>query len=77
LAQGEATAVRVATSTVLPDLGIRCPVPRPARKFTLDNLMDFDLAQGLELLERTPGTLRALLAGLPPAWTDATEGPDT
>jgi hypothetical protein len=39
--------------------------------------MDFDLADGVWVLERTPGTLRALLAGLPPAWTDATEGPDT
>jgi hypothetical protein len=39
--------------------------------------MDFDLAQGVAVLERTPSTLRALLAGLPPAWTDATEGPDT
>ena len=39
--------------------------------------MDFDLAQGVALLERTPATLRALLGGLPPAWTDATEGPDT
>ena len=39
--------------------------------------MDFDLAQGVAVLERTPATLRALLAGLPPAWTDATEGPDT
>ena len=39
--------------------------------------MDFDLAQGLGVLERTPEVLRALLAGLPPAWTDATEGPDT
>src|SRR5512138_185083 len=39
--------------------------------------MDFDLATGIAALERTPGTLRAMLAGLPPAWTDATEGPDT
>jgi DinB superfamily len=39
--------------------------------------MDFDLKDGIAVLERTPGTLRALLAGLPPAWTDATEGPDT
>ena len=39
--------------------------------------MDFDLAQGVAVLERTPATLRALLGGLPPAWTDATEGPDT
>ena len=39
--------------------------------------MDFDLATGVAVLERTPQTLRALLAGLPPAWTDATEGPET
>jgi len=39
--------------------------------------MDFDVATGLAVLERTPGTLRAMLAGLPAAWTDATEGPDT
>jgi hypothetical protein len=39
--------------------------------------MEFDLADGIAVLERTPGTLRALLAGLPPAWTDATEGPET
>lgn len=39
--------------------------------------MDFNLKAGIAILERTPGTLRALLAGLPPAWTDATEGPDT
>src|SRR5919206_2720124 len=39
--------------------------------------MDFDLAAGTAVLERTPDTLRALLAGLPGAWTDATEGPET
>lgn len=39
--------------------------------------MDFDLTAGIAILERTPHTLRALLAGLPPAWTDATEGPET
>jgi hypothetical protein len=39
--------------------------------------MDFDLAQGVVVLERTPATLLALLAGVPPAWTDATEGLDT
>jgi hypothetical protein len=50
---------------------------RGAADLILDNPMDFDLAQGVAVLERTPGTLRALLAGLPPAWTDATEGPDT
>jgi hypothetical protein len=39
--------------------------------------MDFDLAAGIAVLDRTPRTLRAMLAGLPPAWTDATEGPET
>ena len=39
--------------------------------------MDFDLSTGISVLERTPHALRALLAGLPPAWTDATEGPET
>lgn len=39
--------------------------------------MDFDLKNGMAVLERTPATLRALLDGLSPAWTDATEGPDT
>ena len=39
--------------------------------------MDFDLPTGLAVLERTPGVLRSLLHGLPPAWTDATEGPET
>src|SRR5687768_12684710 len=39
--------------------------------------MDFDLTDGIAVLERTPRTLRAMLAGLPPAWTDATEGPET
>ena len=39
--------------------------------------MDFDLPTGVAVLRRTPGTLGALLDGLPPQWTDATEGPDT
>jgi hypothetical protein len=39
--------------------------------------MDFDLSNGVAILERTPHTLRAMLAGLPAAWTDATEGPET
>jgi hypothetical protein len=39
--------------------------------------MDFDLATGIAVLERTPQTLRAMLGGLPSAWTDATEGPET
>lgn len=39
--------------------------------------MDFDLTTGAAILERTPGTLRAMLAGLPTMWTDGTEGPET
>jgi len=39
--------------------------------------MDFDLAAGIAVLQRTPATLRAMLADLPAAWTDATEGPET
>ena len=35
------------------------------------------LPDALDILERTPDTLRALLGGLTPTWTDATEGPDT
>jgi hypothetical protein len=39
--------------------------------------VDFDLTTGTAILERTPGTMRAMLAGLPALWTDATEGPGT
>jgi hypothetical protein len=39
--------------------------------------MDLHLTDSVAVLERTPQTLRAMLAGLPPAWTDATEGPET
>ena len=39
--------------------------------------MNFDLPTGVAVLERTPATLRALLAGLPDDWTNAAEGPET
>jgi hypothetical protein len=39
--------------------------------------MEFNLDDGAAVLERTPQVLTAMLSGLPPAWTDATEGPDT
>jgi hypothetical protein len=39
--------------------------------------MNFDLALSVEVLRRTPATLRALLAGLDDAWVRATEGPET
>ncbi len=39
--------------------------------------MDFDLSQAVEILQRTPQTLRALLQGLPAGWTSNNEGPGT
>jgi hypothetical protein len=39
--------------------------------------MRVEMGQVFEVLERTPGTLRSLLGGLPDAWTLADEGPDT
>ena len=39
--------------------------------------MEFDLTTATQALARTPRALQALLAGLSPAWTDATEGPET
>lgn len=39
--------------------------------------MEFDITQGIAVLERTPHILRAWLAGLAPEWTDATEGGKT
>src|SRR5260221_3282268 len=39
--------------------------------------MEFDLEQGIAVLERTPRALGAMLAGLGPAWIDANEGPET
>jgi len=37
----------------------------------------FDLRAGVEILTRTPATLRALLGGLSEGWIRGTEGPDT
>jgi hypothetical protein len=39
--------------------------------------MSFQLDEAVQVLERTPGTFRALLGGLPEAWTAADEGPET
>lgn len=39
--------------------------------------MDFELSKGVAVLERTPATFRALLGGLPDAWTTGTEGSAT
>ena len=39
--------------------------------------MDLNPSEALTVLERTPATLNALLGGLPAAWLEANEGPDT
>ena len=39
--------------------------------------MEFDLGQGIAVLERTPSALRALLVGLPDPWLRQNEGPET
>jgi len=39
--------------------------------------MEFQLTQAMEVLERTPAALRALLHGLSAEWTTPNEGPDT
>lgn len=39
--------------------------------------MSFDLSESIAVLERTPATFRALLAGLPDAWIATDEGPNT
>ncbi len=39
--------------------------------------MDFDLDNGVSVLERTPRVIDAMLRGLPDAWVRATEGGET
>ena len=39
--------------------------------------MDFELDSAIEVLSRTPGTLKALFSGLSEPWVRGTEGPDT
>lgn len=39
--------------------------------------MDYQFADTMAVLRRTPDVLRALLAGLPEAWTRGTEGAET
>lgn len=40
-------------------------------------MMSFQLGEAIAVLERTPATFRALLAGLPDGWISADEGPNT
>jgi len=39
--------------------------------------MEFEFTHAVEILVRTPGTLRSLLGGLPGTWISTNEGPDT
>ncbi|MGH7673878.1 MAG: DinB family protein [Gemmatimonadales bacterium] len=39
--------------------------------------MDFDLERSIDVLRRTPATLRTLLEGLGESWVRGTEGPET
>lgn len=39
--------------------------------------MNFDPANSIAILERTPAVLRTLLEGLPEEWTHGNEGPET
>lgn len=39
--------------------------------------MNFDLAEGIAVLERTPATLRTMLDGLGPEWIEGNEGAET
>ena len=39
--------------------------------------MDFNLAEGIAVLERTPAALRAMLLGLQSGWVDGDEGQET
>jgi hypothetical protein len=43
----------------------------------MTSLMEFNLAEAVALLTRTPATLNALLRGLPNAWVHCNEGKDT
>ena len=43
----------------------------------MDDVMTFRLPDAIAVLERTPATFRALLAGLPERWVLSNEGPDT
>ena len=39
--------------------------------------MNFELSEGIAVLERTPQIVRSILDGLPSSWINADEGPDT
>src|SRR6266550_4579559 len=48
-----------------------------SRKALTETAMDFNLDEGIPILERTPSVISRLLDDLPEDWTRVTEGPDT
>src|SRR5262249_6587553 len=42
-----------------------------------ESRMDYQYEPAVDILRRTPATLKVLLRGLPEAWTTSTEGPET
>jgi hypothetical protein len=64
--------------TLVPSLQRRrATSPTPLEVSQEPTPMLFHLPEAIVVLERTPATLHALLAGLPHAWTMSNEGPDT
>src|SRR5439155_7493952 len=61
-----------------PDLRLRAGRPAVRDVHEQDEAVtEFSLDAGIEVLTRTPTTLRAMLRGLPSPWIGANEGSDT
>ena len=58
-----------------PSITVPCRLHRQSR--ARSSPLSFDLQDSIEVLERTPSTLRALLTGLSDAWLLRDEGPNT
>jgi hypothetical protein len=55
----------------------RCAAAAAVSHHNRERDVGFELEKGIEILGRTPGVLRALLADLSGEWTHPNEGPDT
>jgi hypothetical protein len=53
------------------------PVAVAAAVAGVDARMKFDVDEAIEILERTPAAVRALISGLGDHWTTVNEGPET
>ena len=71
------TSVTSVSQLLLPTLASDHGSDVPHCRGTVHSGMDFKLTDAYPVLERTPATLRALLQGLPEAWTSPNEGPET